>query len=282
MRHPLPIALAVVSLLPAAVLAQADDPELARGITQVEEGDYDAAILTLDGAARRLAGDPARARDLSQAYLYLGVAYVGKGHDAAAKAKFREAVRQLRDLTLSPEKFPPKVIDLFEAAKDEANRAAGAVPGPATAPTPAPPVAPEKKGGGRTLLWVGLGGAAAAGAALALGGGEDAASASGSEETFTGFISGSDEVRDHSFNVGGTGSLQARATWTVSGGTGTTFLALELKDPSFNLVAEGTRTGAMETRLSASVTPGQYILRVLHAESCNGCVANYMVRVNKP
>jgi hypothetical protein len=143
-------------------------------------------------------------------------------------------------------------------------------------------VAPEKKGGGRTLLWVGLGGAAAAGAALALGGGEDAASASGSEETFTGFISGSDEVRDHSFNVGGTGSLQARATWTVSGGTGTTFLALELKDPSFNLVAEGTRTGAMETRLSASVTPGQYILRVLHAESCNGCVANYMVRVNKP
>ena len=32
-----------------------------------------------------LAGDSAHIRDLSQAYLYLGIAYIGKGHEAAEK-----------------------------------------------------------------------------------------------------------------------------------------------------------------------------------------------------
>src|SRR5262245_30796602 len=104
------------------------DPEVAKGISQVEDGDYDAAILTLDTAARRLAGAPSKTRELSQAYLYLGIAYVGKGHEAAARAKFREALSQIHDLTLNPDKYPPKVIDLFEAAREEAGKNTKAAP----------------------------------------------------------------------------------------------------------------------------------------------------------
>jgi hypothetical protein len=142
------------------------DPEVAKGIQQVEQGDYDAAIFTLDGAARRLSADPKKSRELSEAYLYLGIAFLGKGHEAAAKAKFREAVKQIKDLSLSPDKFAPRVIDLVEAAKAEAGTtAAGAKPATAAAPA--------KKGGGsgKVLLIGGLGVVAAGGAALALGGG---------------------------------------------------------------------------------------------------------------
>jgi len=121
LRRTLALVLAASLSFPSLVLAQsaATDAEVQRGTRQVEDGDYDAAIVTLDAAARRLTADPSRARDLSQAYLYLGIAYIGKGHEAAAKAKFREAVAQIKDLTLSPDKFPPKVIDLFEAARAE-------------------------------------------------------------------------------------------------------------------------------------------------------------------
>src|SRR5262245_21762610 len=143
------------------------DADVLQGIRQVEDGDYDAALLTPDNAARRLSADPTRARELSQAYLYLGVAYVGKGHEAAAKSKFREAVIQLRDLTLSPEKFPPKVIDLFEAAREEVAHSTAAAPPAAASPAPA---AAPKKGHGKVLL-IGAGAAAAAGVAIAAGGG---------------------------------------------------------------------------------------------------------------
>ena len=154
------VALAFPALAPAG--PQAPDPEVAKGIVQVEEGDYDAAILTLDAAARRLAQDARASRELSQAYLYLGVAYVGKGHDAAAKAKFRDAVRQLRDLTLSPDKFPPKVIDIFEAARDEVTHE------PAAAPAAAPAAVKKKGGHGKTPLILGGLAVAGGGAALAL------------------------------------------------------------------------------------------------------------------
>lgn len=160
------LAACLVLALAAPAGAQApivSDPDVVQGIRQVEEGDYDAAILTLDNAARRLSTDPSRKRELSQAYLYLGVAYVGKGHEAAAKAKFREAVTQLRDMTLSPDKFPPKVIDLFEAAREEVVKA------PAPQPSAAPKTNDGGGGGGKKWLIIGgLGAAAAAGTVVAL------------------------------------------------------------------------------------------------------------------
>lgn len=123
------------------------DPEVAKGMREVEEGEYDAAILTLDGAARRLAAAGGQSTDLVQSHLYLGVAYLAKGHETAARASFREALTQFRDLRVSPEKFAPRVIEVFEQARREnaqetAARAATATPVPA--PSPA-----AKKGGSR-------------------------------------------------------------------------------------------------------------------------------------
>jgi len=162
--------LALLLLSAGFVLAEtvSHDPDVAKGVQQVNDGDYDAAIVTLDAAARRLSGDPARYKDLAQAYLYLGIAYVGKGHEAAAKAKFREAVGRMKDLSLSPAEFPPKVIDLFEAAREEASRSA---PPPAAAPVSATPPAKKGGGAGKYLLIGGGVAAAGVGAAVALGGG---------------------------------------------------------------------------------------------------------------
>jgi hypothetical protein len=177
-RVSLLLGLAIGGLFVARLWAQpaAEDPEVVKGIQQVENGEYDAAILTLDAAARRLATDPVKARELSQAYLYLGIAYVGKGHEAAARAKFREAVVQMKDLSLSPEKFPPKVIDLFEAARQEAVQAAAQ----AAPPTPPQEQAKPKKGGGSKALLIG-GGALVVGGGIALaaggGGGSSGSSA---------------------------------------------------------------------------------------------------------
>jgi hypothetical protein len=155
----------VVSLLlaPAGPLhaqAVAPDAAVAEGVRQAEEGEYDAAILTLDAATRRLAGDHTRAPELARAYVYLGIAYLAKGHETAARARFREALAQVRDLELEPEKFAPRVIELFEKAREEAK---------ATAP-------PEPKGGGHKGLLIGAGVVAAGGAGVAIaagGGGGD-------------------------------------------------------------------------------------------------------------
>jgi hypothetical protein len=186
------------------------DAEVVAGVKQVDDGEYDKAILTLDNAARRLAGDPAKVGDLSQAYLYLGIAYIGKGHEAAAKAKFKEALRQIKDLTLSPEKFPPKVIDTFEAAKQEEAKA--------------PPVA-EKKGGSKKGLIIG--GVLAAGAAVAVaagaGGGGD--SGGGGTSTPPGETRQTLSFSGTLPNAGGSyeckqivatkpGTLEARLSWT--------------------------------------------------------------------
>lgn len=139
------------------------DVEVQKGMREVEEGDYDGAILTLDNAARRLAKDPARIGELAQAYVHLGLAYVAKGREAAARAQFREALLRARDLTLSPDKFPPKVIDLFEASRQDLRREAGQAAPSGTAEA-------KKKGKGGVIL-IGVGAAAAAGVALAAGGG---------------------------------------------------------------------------------------------------------------
>jgi hypothetical protein len=163
----------------AAQPAPAADPDVQKGVGLVEDGDYDGAILLLDNASRRLAGDPARGRELSTAYLYLGIAYLGKGHEAAARSNFREAVSRLKDLSLSPEKFSPRVIDLVEAAKAEVGRApaAPATPAPRPAATPAPRSGGGGGGGSKALIIGGAVAAAGAGTALALkGGGGEAGS----------------------------------------------------------------------------------------------------------
>ena len=247
------------------------DADVLRGIRQVEDGDYDPAIVTLDAAARRLTGDPARARDLSQAYLYLGIAYIGKGHEAAAKAKFREAVAQIKDLTLSPDKFPPKVIDLFEAARAEAR--AQATPAPAAAATPAPAAA-KKGGGGKTILIVGGLAAVGGGVALAAGGGGGGGSTGGggaapttttlpaaarSSQTFSGSLA---DQESRGFTVTATrgGTLDAMLTWQDR--SIRLSLDCQLEAPPYTPCGTANRTSDTTAGLSTSVIQTTYLIVV--------------------
>ena len=250
---------------PVAAQPAPSDPEVAKGVRQVDEGDYDAAIVTLDAASRRLAGDPARVRDLSQAYLYLGIAYVGKGHEAAAKAKFREAVRQIKDLVLSTDKYPPKVIDLFEAAREEVSRDAAPAP-TATAPSPAVSSAPPpKKGGSHKGLIIGgvlVAGAGAAIAAGAGGGGGSSSSSSSntpadtrSSQVFTGNLP-AQETRGFTVTASKSGTLEATLTWS----TRTISLTIDCQEhnPPYTQCGHSNRTTDTSAAITTSVTQKEY------------------------
>lgn len=96
------------------------EEELALGIQLVEEGDFQAAVDTLEAVTQRLAADKAKSKDLARAYVYTAMAYVGLSQETAAKAKFLEAWRSDAALKLSPKEFPPRVIQTFEQAIREA------------------------------------------------------------------------------------------------------------------------------------------------------------------
>jgi hypothetical protein len=251
--------------LGAFLFADSPQAELAKGIKQVEEGDYNGAIVTLDSVASalRLSKDPAQSKDLAQAYLYLGIAYVGLGHETSAKAKFREALMQSKeDMTLSPVQFPPKVIELFEVAKQEGR--------PKTAAAPAPP---PKKGGSKKGLLIGgavlvVGGA---GAAVAMGGGSDEPSDSRQVATVTG------TTEQYNCFPGdirvvptASGTLDATLTWTDASAVAA--LDISLYDNAGAEAGKSNPASNTEARLSARVTNQIYTLYV-----CQGGYAN---RVN--
>lgn len=139
-------------LLFALTVATPGDPELAQGIALVKEGDFDRAVPRLDATIKRLETRGGAKGDLSQAHLYLGIAYLELEQEAAARARFREALRHDPGLRLDPKAFSPQTIRVFEAARAE--------------------MPPEKKKGFPVLLVAG-GAAAAAGIAVAAGGGDD-------------------------------------------------------------------------------------------------------------
>jgi hypothetical protein len=201
------------------VAAQSLDVDVQKGIAQVDDGDYDGAILTLDNAARRLAVDKTKTNDLAQAYLYLGIAYIGKGREAAAKAKFREAVAQIKTLSLSADKFPPKVVDLFEAAKAEETKATAA-PSPTPSSSASGAAPPEKKkGGSKTLLIIGGIVVAGGAAALAAGGGSSNSSSSTPPSSTTQTLSFSGTLPIGAYDCKQVvptkaGTLEATMTWT--------------------------------------------------------------------
>jgi hypothetical protein len=276
-------------LLGVPAWAQVTDPEITKGIKQVEDGDYDAAILTLDNAARHLSTDPSKAKDLSQAYLYLGIAYVGKGHDAAAKAKFREAIAQIKDLTLSPDKYPPKVIDVFEAAKEEE----------AKSPTAK---APEKKGGSHTALYV-LGGVAVAGGigiAAASGGGSSGTTTTTTLPNLTKSygpigLAYADYCfsQPYTFFANRPGTFSANITWKESYAILAMYLFDNANDFSngTNPVAQSNQTSNTAASLTQNVTgtastPKEYWLGICHTgNSCNNvssCSATFTLTVTCP
>jgi hypothetical protein len=186
-----------VAVVVAVALAMARGPvlsappdDLARGIAQVEGGEFDAAVITLDSVVRRLSAQASPPADLARAYLYLAIAYLGMSQEQAAKARFLDALKADRSLELTTGEFPPRIVQFFEQVKRESESESAApapvapAPRPTPTPTPAPaaPPAPTRpapqpagggKGGSTALLVVGGGAAAALVGALALGGGGD-------------------------------------------------------------------------------------------------------------
>ena len=129
--------------------------ELAAGITRVQEGDFEGGVVTLDGAARMLRAEPGRARELAEAYLYLGIAYLELAQEPLAQAKFRQALALDPALRMGEGEFPPKVRRAFDSSRVAMEEAAALE-------------REAKKPRGRAgLVLLGLGGAAATGIAVA-------------------------------------------------------------------------------------------------------------------
>lgn len=107
------------------------DADLLAGIRLVEDGSYDKAVVTLEALAQRLSGDVHRVKELERTHVYLAVAHVALGRRDQAKAEFRSAITsmvvkpdgkrgRIRELSLAPFGFSPKVTGVFEEAKREA------------------------------------------------------------------------------------------------------------------------------------------------------------------
>jgi hypothetical protein len=155
-RHLLAIVVgAGIVLAPLPLPAQSADPELAQGVRQVREGDFEGAVTTLESVVRRLSSAPERSRDLVQAYVNLGVAYVALDQRDAARSRFGEALAHDRNLKLSAAEYSPKVLAVFEEARQRARQAA------------------QGRKGSKTPYIVAGAAAAAAGVVLATRGGSD-------------------------------------------------------------------------------------------------------------
>jgi ankyrin repeat protein len=133
------LALAVAQASPA-VPQEALDPELAKGIRLVDEAEFEAAVTSLNAVVRTLVARGNRPLELSRAYLYLAIAHLGLSQEQAAKAKFVEALRSDRDLTLSTNEFPPPVVEIF----DQVKRSLATPPPPRPSTPSRPPVPPDR------------------------------------------------------------------------------------------------------------------------------------------
>jgi putative NIF3 family GTP cyclohydrolase 1 type 2 len=111
--------------LPALVRAQeaaTAESGVATGVRQVEEGDFEGAVASLEAAIPRLRGDPARVRLLVQADIQLAVAHTALDHTAPAVQAFSEALTLDPNLRLDPQRFSPKVLRALETAREQAAR----------------------------------------------------------------------------------------------------------------------------------------------------------------
>jgi hypothetical protein len=96
----------------------APEPQLAKGVAQVQDGYLEDGVVTLAEAGRRISPDPGRRDELAQVYLWLGIAQAQLDSAGAARFSFREAVRLDRRIRLA-EGWPPKVVRLFTVAEGD-------------------------------------------------------------------------------------------------------------------------------------------------------------------
>ena len=116
-----------------ALPQQAGDAELAKGVTQAQEGDFENAVVTLDSVASRLTAAGGHGKELARAYL--SVSYLGLSQQQKAKTQFLEAWKLDKGMELSASEFPPKVLGFLQQAEQGAR---------AAAPSPAPPASPAQ------------------------------------------------------------------------------------------------------------------------------------------
>lgn len=237
--------------LPARSLPQTTPVELGQGIRQVEEGDLDAAIITLDGVIQRLREAAGSRTDLALAHFYLGVSYLGVSQAERAAAQFKEAWRNNRELKPDPKKFPPRVLQAYEKARAEASR-------------DQTPAEPEKaKGGGSSKPLVILGGVAAIGTGVALAGGSSPAANSTPPAALPQvLVSGNSTIsgpnittRFSAFTVPSAGVIEFTGNWTVAGSV----FSLELGQNCSGFgpyVAETPVSSARPLTLSHTVSTG--------------------------
>jgi hypothetical protein len=147
----------------------ATEADLATGVRQVDEGDFETAVLTLDAVVRNLAAASAPQASRARASPYLGIAHLALDQRETAKTCFREALGHDPGLRLGPDRFSPKVIAAFDEARlaFEAARS-GAVPSGTTTASPR-----RGGGGGKAALVVGAAALAGGGIALAVTGDGD-------------------------------------------------------------------------------------------------------------
>jgi hypothetical protein len=150
----------------AAQPLTAADPDVQRGVSQVEDGDLDGAVAVLDAAIKKLSAERGHEKDLAAAHLYLAMAHLGLSQIESAKVDVRAAWHNDRDMKLDPARFPPTLIRMYEETRREASAKATPVPTRTARP------AVTRKGGGNTGIVLGvLGGAAVVGGVVAAAGG---------------------------------------------------------------------------------------------------------------
>ena len=120
----------LLSLSCAVGLAIEQEPdgleELRRGIRLIENGDYAAAIDTLEAAAIELEADEAEPRDMARSYFYAGVARVFIVGEEEARFAFLEAQRHDPEFRPAETEFPRRVIRLWNEASAMEPRAESA------------------------------------------------------------------------------------------------------------------------------------------------------------
>lgn len=120
---------------------------------------------------------------LVDAHFHLGLTYFALNDSTSARESFEVVASLEPDYRIDPERYAPRVVELFEQAREAAvaRRVEPESPPQPTAeaadiPADAPPVGDDGTGSRTPLLIAGVGGGAAAGIALGLagGGGDDA------------------------------------------------------------------------------------------------------------
>jgi hypothetical protein len=252
----------------ADLRAQSQRSELARALQQVEQGEFDKALVGLDGIIRTLKAEPNGSKDLAQAYLFQGIAYVGLEQNEKARASFRQALALDKEVTLNRERFAPKIVQVFEEVRQA--------------------TAPQKKG--KTgLILIGVAVAAGGGAAIALSGGGDSVDSGAIPvtEMLTGTLAAGLNDLDcrsnvHRFSMGQAGSVFASSQGGPGGPNLLAFLCVgTAPSPAGSDCAGPVNLALLGAQIRRDMPAGTNSLFLTRSNDCGGTL-QYAIQLNHP